>query len=108
MAKIKRPPKGKWKVGDVATFGGVIGRVIAIDPQLGGYPMMWVTTEPGMDYGKNKRGMVVKFDLDGKFQSWHRDPLLTFVRRPTKKEMKDLVATITVQVEEKKDEPANA
>jgi hypothetical protein len=87
MTKMKRPPKGKWKIGDVATFGGVVGRVVACDPALGGWPLLWVTTEPGQNYGGDRKGMLVRFDMEGKFLSWHREPLLSFVRRPTQEEL---------------------
>lgn len=103
MAKIRRPPKGIWKVGDVATFGGVIGRVVATDPGLGGWPLIWITTDPQVDYGvgrsgQNFKGQVVRFDLEGKFQSWHKDPLLFFVRRPKKSELAKMTARVDVGV----------
>lgn len=89
---MRKPPKGKWKIGDVATFGGLFGRVIALKSHVPGYPMCWVTTEPNDHYPDNKAGMMVRFDLSGKFMSWHRDPLLYFVRRATKKELAQLEA----------------
>lgn len=95
MAKIRRPPKGIWKVGDIATFGGVVGRVVAADKALGGWPLIWVTTDPAVNYGTNRAGQklpgqCVRFDLEGKFQSWHVDPLLFFVRRPKKSELAEM------------------
>ena len=89
---MRKPPKGKWKVGDVATFGGLFGRVIALRSHQPGYPLCWVTTEPNDHYPDNKAGMLVRFDLSGKFMSWHIEPLLSFVRRATKVELEQLAA----------------
>lgn len=87
--RIRKPPKGIWQLGDIASFGGVIGRIVVMDMNSG-WPLFWVSTDPDVQYGAGRKGMLVKFDLAGKFQSWHKEPLLSFVRRPTKKELATL------------------
>jgi hypothetical protein len=69
----------EFKVGDVVSFGGVEGVIEKIFDN-DHYPIRVFF----------KDGGYARFNSDGYYLYWHKEPLLKFVSRPKKKVKKDI------------------
>lgn len=76
----------EFKVGDIVSFGGMIGKII--------------TTKDSGDYLPIQvlynNGHVEYFTLGGKYHPDHTEPLLKFILRPKKKAKKSVVRWVSI------------
>ena len=69
--------KQEFQIGDIVSWGGVLGKIVSRETGSP-YPLTVAFPIEGKE-------AIESFKDDGRNRSWHSEPSLTFVSRPTKK-----------------------